>query len=165
MATSLVVSPGAKTMLEGTATASEAKLPSRNPPGSSTDTPTISSLAVLLPLVRVKVAVSPSVMLVSSTERVMVGRSSSSIVASFTEISSSRSEIVEGRRRPVLKKSSVSYTESSKVATVSVSVWVTYSTNRSVMGTAGNTTSCTWSVGLVPSAMRRLGSQVRTSTT
>ena len=54
-----------------------------------------------------------------------------------------------------------SYTESSEVPTVSVSVWETYSTNRSVIGTAGNTTSWTRSVGLVPSAMRRLGSQVR----
>ena len=87
-------------------------MPSRNPPGSSTNTPTISSSMVLRPRVRVKVAVSPSVMLVSSTERVMVGRSSSRILTVFVDRSSSLSERLEGTRRPALNVSCGSYAES-----------------------------------------------------
>ena len=75
--TVLVTSPGSKTMLEGTATTSVGMSPWRNPPGSSTETPTITLSVVVLPRVSVKVRVSPSVIEVEFVERVMVGWSSS----------------------------------------------------------------------------------------
>ena len=75
-----VTSPGAKTTLDGASTASERKFPARNPPGSSTATPTIRSSAVLLPRVRVNTRGSPSVMPVEFADSVMVDWSSSRIL-------------------------------------------------------------------------------------
>ena len=159
---SLTVSPGANTTLEGTSTASQATLPWRNPPGSSTATPTISSPVVLAPRVRVKVTGSPSVTLVEFTERLTVGWSSSTILTS-PGLSLECPRLRTLSSNSTCRKSEASYSVSSVAVTANVTVCVAWAVRRSsVMGTAGRVNVWICSLGLAPSGPRRLGSQVRT---
>ena len=161
-----VASPAPKSMVEGTVTSSPGKLPSRNPPGSSRVMPTWSPSAVLLVRVRVKVTVSPSVMLVVSLDSAMVARSSSVIRARCSRVdwlvltpwlTCTTSAWILSRG---------SYSESCSVVTVMVWVWSMSRLRMKVLPIvrAGKVRVWTCSVGLVPPGSLRLGSQVRTWT-